>query len=129
MQKKSILYAILNYKCPRCRVGKIFIYPLLQKPLKFTKTHKTCPHCELLFEVEPGFFFGAMYVSYVLTMAIMLVTAFILYYFFDDPEIWVYVTTVIVAVVVLLPVIFRLSRTLYLYAFGGIKYNPSYSEP
>lgn len=128
MPKRSGFYAILNHKCPRCREGDIFVYRLTQKLFKFTKTHKACPRCGLLYEREPGFFFGAMYVSYALSMGILLGSAFILYNFFNDPEVWVYVTTVMVAVILLLPVIFRLSRTLYLFAFGGVKYDKKYSE-
>lgn len=128
MPKKSVFYAILNHKCPRCREGDIFAYPILQKPAQFIKTHKACPHCGLLYEREPGFFFGAMYVSYALTMAVLLGTAFILYNFFGDPEVWVYITSVIIAVFILLPVIFRYSRTLYLHAFGGVKYDQRYRE-
>lgn len=128
MPKKSVFYAILNHKCPRCREGDIFAYPILQKPAQFIKTHKVCPHCGLLYEREPGFFFGAMYVSYALTMAVLLGTAFILYNFFGDPEVWVYITSVIIAVFILLPVIFRYSRTLYLHAFGGVRYDSKYSE-
>lgn len=128
MRKRSVLYAILNHKCPRCRKGDIFVYNLTRKPSGFIKTNKACPHCGLLYEREPGFFFGAMYVSYALTMAILLGVAFILFNFFNDPEAWIYVASVFVAVVVLLPVVFRYSRTLYLYGFGGVKYDEKYSE-
>ncbi len=127
MQKKSALYAIVNHKCPRCREGNLFKYTLLEKPQKFTATNKNCPHCQLIFEREPGFFFGAMYVSYALTMAVLLGTAFILYNLFGDPELWVYIVTVPSLVLLLLPVIFRLSRSLYLHGFGGVSYNQKYA--
>ncbi|MEM9672469.1 MAG: DUF983 domain-containing protein [Cyclobacteriaceae bacterium] len=128
MQEKSLGYAILNHKCPRCRTGDIFRYSFLQKPAKFTATHKNCPHCDLQYEREPGFFFGAMYVSYALTMAVLLGTAFILYNFFGDPELIVYITTVPVVVLLLLPIIFRYSRTLFLHGFGGVSYNPTLAK-
>ncbi len=117
-------YAILHHKCPRCREGNIFRYPFLQKPIKFTATHKSCPNCGLQYEQEPGFFVGAMYVSYAMTMAILLGTAFILYNFFGDPQLIIYITTVPAVVLLLLPIVFRYSRTIFLYGFGGIKYNP-----
>lgn len=128
MQKKSALYAIINHKCPRCRRGDLFKYSFLKKPLRFTETNKTCPHCQLIFEREPGFFFGAMYVSYALTMAVLLCTAFILYNFFGDPELWVYIVTVPSIVLLLLPIIFRYSRTLYLHGFGGVSYDKKHTE-
>jgi uncharacterized protein (DUF983 family) len=128
MQKKSVFYAILNHKCPRCREGDLFKYSLLNKPQKFTDTHKSCPHCQLIYEREPGFFFGAMYVSYALTMAVLLGTAFILYNFFGDPDLIVYITAVPVMVLLLLPVIFRYSRTLFLHGFGGVRYDEKYAD-
>ncbi len=128
MEKKSAWSAILNHKCPRCYEGDIFEHSLSENPLKFTETHEHCPHCHLRYEREPGFFYGAMYVSYALTMAILLGSAFILYYFFGDPSTGVYIVTVIAAVILLMPVVFRYSRTLYLHAFGGVKYDASYEE-
>ncbi|MEQ9441071.1 MAG: DUF983 domain-containing protein [Cyclobacteriaceae bacterium] len=124
MQRKSAGYAILNHKCPRCRTGNIFRYSLFQKLTRFTDTYKKCPHCSLQYEREPGFFFGAMYVSYGLTMAVLLTTAFVLYNFFGDPELIVYIISVPVVVFLLVPVVFRYSRTIYLHAFGGVKYQP-----
>ena len=90
------------------------------------RTHEHCPHCELAYEREPGFFIGAMYISYAFVVAVMLMTAFVLYYAFGDPDTWVYITTVPILVVILLPIIFRYSRTLYLHAFGGVSYNEEY---
>ena len=128
MAKKSPWSAILNHKCPRCREGDIFTYPLLEKPTKFIKTNKACSRCGLRYEREPGFFFGAMYVSYALTMAIFLGFTFILYYVFGDPALEVYIIAVVGTVIILTPVVFRYSRTLYLHGFGGVKYNEAYSE-
>lgn len=128
MQKKSVLYAIINHKCPRCRQGDLFKYNFLEKPHRFMATNKTCPHCQLIFEREPGFFFGAMYVSYALTMAVLLSTAFVLYHLFGDPELWVYIVTVPSIVILLMPLIFRYSRSLYLQGFGGVSYDKKYTE-
>ena len=33
------------------------------------KIHEHCPHCNLHFEIEPGYFYAAMYVSYALNVA------------------------------------------------------------
>ena len=90
------------------------------------RTYEHCPHCQLAYEREPGFFIGAMYISYAFVVAVMLVSAFVLYYFFGDPDLWVYITIVPILVILLLPVIFRYSRTLYLHGFGGVRYNEEY---
>ena len=57
--------SVFNYKCPRCRQGDIFT-----KPFKFSKPldmPKRCSVCNLKTEPEPGYYFGAMFVSYIMT--------------------------------------------------------------
>lgn len=87
--------------------------------------HELCPCCDLRFSVEPGFFIGAMYVSYAAIVALVIVIGFSLY-LFVDPPIWVYSASVGIAVIVLLPLIFRFSRILFLYWFGGVTYNAAF---
>jgi uncharacterized protein (DUF983 family) len=86
--------------------------------------NKTCAHCGLQYEREPGFFYGAMYVSYILSVGILLVTGAIVYFVGNDPDLWVYITSVIVVSLILYPVNFRFSRILFLHVFAGMKYNP-----
>ncbi|WP_224995006.1 DUF983 domain-containing protein [Cesiribacter sp. SM1] len=126
MPEISTAEAILKAKCPRCHRGDIFIHNAYHPG--FSKTNKLCPHCGLMFEREPGFFFGAMYISYMFTVAIMLGTAFVLYFGFNDPPLLVYLLSVPLITVLLVPLSFRFSRVLYLYAFGGVSYNRSYAE-
>jgi uncharacterized protein (DUF983 family) len=117
--------AMLQCKCPRCQTGDMFKHKATN--LKgFMQMHATCPHCELRFEIEPGFFWGAMYVSYALTTALMLISCGTLLLVFNDPDFWVYVTTIIVAVVVTLPWVFRYSRMLMLYIMSPIKFDTKF---
>ena len=127
MQKRSQLEAIVHSKCPRCRQGDMFRYPV-QKISKFDKMHKHCPTCGLRYEIEPGFFFGAMYISYAITVAVLFNVALILFFLFNDPDLWVYIVTVPLTVLALLPFIFRISRVLFLHIFGGISYNEKYAK-
>lgn len=77
--------------------------------------HVKCPNCDLRYEKEPGNYYGAMYVSYAFSTGIFLVTAFILYYFFGNPDVSVYLTTIIIVALLLFPINFRYSRVLFLY--------------
>lgn len=43
-------------RCPRCGEGALFT--------GFFSMHTRCPHCALVFEREPGYFVGAIYVNY-----------------------------------------------------------------
>lgn len=126
MPKTSTAEAILKAKCPRCHQGDI--YKHTSYSLRFTETNKLCSHCGLMFEREPGFFFGAMYISYAFTVAILLGTSFVLYFGFNDPSFWVYFISVPLVCMLFIPLSFRYSRVLYLYAFGGVRYNRAYEE-
>lgn len=96
---------------------------------RFDKMHKTCGHCGLNFELEPGYYTGAMYVSYAFSVAIFAIVGFILFIFFSDPGIYVYVLTILITIVALFPLLFRYSRVIYLHAFGGVNYNPDFNKP
>jgi hypothetical protein len=90
----------------------------------FTKMNDTSLECGLNFEVEPDFYTGAMYVSYVFSVAIFIVVGFFLFIFFNDPGILVYVLSTLLTILILFPVLFRYSRVIYLHLFDGINYNP-----
>ena len=68
--KGTKLYSILGQKCPRCQEGPLFINKNPYKLKNWDKMHSDCPVCELHYEREPGFFQGAMYVSYALGVAL-----------------------------------------------------------
>lgn len=91
----------------------------------FDKMHEQCPECGLNFEVEPGFYTGAMYVSYAFSVAIFIIVGFFLFIFFNDPDIVVYVLSTLLTIIILFPILFRYSRVIYLHLFGGINYNPA----
>ena len=85
--------------------------------------HELCPHCRLRYEVEPGYFIGAMYVSYAISGGVALVLGFLLFYLGGDPEGWVYAAVVAPTMVLIAPINFRLSRVLWLHYVAGIKYQ------
>jgi hypothetical protein len=84
-----------------------------------------CPHCGLRFEVEPGYFYGAMYVSYAFSGGLALVLGFILFYWLGNPSGWVYAGVVAAAVLLISNINFRLSRVIWLHYVAGIRHNPA----
>lgn len=126
MAEKTLAGALLSGKCPRCRQGDMFAYPVTDLS-KFNRMNETCPHCHVRLEPEPGFYQGAMYVGYAFTLAVILIVGLTLY-LLGDPSEWVYIGAVIGIMLVLVPVNYRFSRIVYLYAFGGIKYDPRWSS-
>ena len=63
---------IFTNKCPRCYEGEFFKYKASLNLSKITKIHDNCPNCDLKYMMEPSFFFGAMYVSYGITVGTMI---------------------------------------------------------
>ena len=54
----SLAWSVIRQRCPRCRRGAVF-HGLMSM-------HERCSVCDLKFEREPGYFYGAMYASYFL---------------------------------------------------------------
>jgi uncharacterized protein (DUF983 family) len=126
MDRKRLLTSILKGKCPRCREGRIFKFPA-SRLSKFNKMNSQCPHCGIRLEPEPGFYQGAMYVGYGFTIFITIFISLLLR-ISDVHRDAVYIGTVIGVMIVVAPWNYRYSRIIYLYFFGGIKYDPGLSK-
>ncbi|MBX2896147.1 MAG: DUF983 domain-containing protein [Cyclobacteriaceae bacterium] len=79
-----------------------------------------CPVCAAAFTPEPGFYFGALFVSYAFTVAIMVAVWLILYLVFNPAD-WVYGLALVSGAILFSTISFRLSRVLWLYWFGGLQ--------
>ena len=112
---------ILAQQCPRCRKGKMFEYGTYNLS-KFTKMKESCSRGGQPFELEPSFYVGAMYVSYALQVALF--TAVIVAYkvLYPEADMWTYVWSIVVAIVLFMPFIFRISRVVWIHFF--VKYDP-----
>lgn len=115
--------ALVHGKCPRCRQGNIFTYRV-SRLSRFNVMNSTCPHCGVMLQPEPGFYQGAMYVSYGFAMTIIIGVSLVLY-LAGDPSEWVYIGVVVALILILAPINYRASRIAYLYMFGGIKFDAS----
>lgn len=124
MPNVSKFQAVSAGLCPKCRQGKIFKTPLYA-PIGFGQMNEFCPHCGLRFEIEPGYFIGAMYVSYAFSGGLALILGFALFYLANDPPGWVYSVVISLAVICIASINFRLSRVIWLYYVAGIQYNPA----
>lgn len=119
--KGSKLYSIFTGTCPVCQEASMYTN---KNPYILTKTmkmHERCPHCNTKFKIEPSFFYGAMYVSYAVGVAVA-VAAFIISYFFIGMDRLDSFFVIVGSLVVLMPVIQRLSRNIWVNFF--FKYDP-----
>lgn len=115
MEPRSAFSSIVTCKCPRCREGIVFIHKNPYHP-KFSQIHEKCDQCELVYEMEQGFWYGAMYVSYALGVAMAVPTVLLLTIF---TELSIFeITGVIFGMLVLtMPLLFRYSRSVWLHIF------------
>ncbi len=119
------LKAAIECKCPQCRKGPI--YQTGTYTVTFTKMHETCPVCHFKFEIEPGFFIGAMYVNYAFSVAQVIGLGFILNFFKPDATVFDLLVVILTSVLIFLPLTFRLSKSLYLYWFSSVQYDNKYA--
>lgn len=124
-QTPSLLYSIIMAKCPRCREGNMFPAGTLYSS-KFANMHPSCSCCGQTFEPEPGYYYGAMYVSFGLSTGIFLAVLLVLSLLVEEITTAMMLTAVLVIVIGLLPVLFRLSRALWINIF--IRYEGPSSQ-
>lgn len=128
--KRSYLGASLTCKCPRCRQASLFIEKNPYKLKTCLKMPKECPVCGQPTEIEVGFYTGAAYVSYALTIAVSVAT-FIAWWVLigisiNDNRVWWWLCCNILILLILTPWLMRLSRSLWLSWF--VKYDKDWRE-
>ena len=67
---------------------------------------------------------GAMFVSYAFSVALVVTVLVALNILMERPPFWMYVVVIVGTNVLLLPLLLRYSKILYLYGVGKLKYNP-----
>lgn len=122
LKKGSKLYSILTGSCPRCHKESMYVSANAYKLGKTLKMNEHCSSCGLKYHMEPSFFFGAMYVSYAVNVAVG-VAAFLLGYFALGLDLLTNFMFIFAVLLLLMPPILRWSRTLYINMF--VSYDPN----
>jgi uncharacterized protein (DUF983 family) len=124
METPSQLSAAIHCKCPKCRRGDMFANSMYG--FSSQKMNKQCSHCGYTFEIEPGYFYVAMFVSYAFNIAQMVTLAVGLYILTGTRNPWIYVGALLGVSVVLSPFNFRYSRVVLLYWLTpGVHFDPN----
>jgi len=116
-QKKKISYlrSVFSLKCPHCRQGDLFLKNGLFVFRKTLVMNENCEHCKQKFEIEPGFWIGALWTSYPVVVAIE--TPFLFLALFSKHHTWTYFGLMIVAFALFYPLTLRLGRSLWAHIF------------
>jgi uncharacterized protein (DUF983 family) len=118
--KQTKFYSVLYNKCPYCHEGDFFIDKNPFKLKTFDKQHQNCPVCHNTYMPENGFYYGAMYVSYALDIALG-VALFILSNVIFNGGTTVFLILFVVLILGLWTIIFRKARLIWINFF--IKYD------
>jgi uncharacterized protein (DUF983 family) len=124
MNKKTSGSALLSGKCPACHQGDVFKFPVTRIS-HFAEMNHQCPVCGASFEREPGFYYGAMFITYAFNAALVIVAGLAMFYLLSISEMTSLILIALLSVL-LTPFSFRFSRLIWLYWFGGLTYDPNH---
>ena len=110
----SLLESILKLRCPKCRKGSLFKKPGYFVYQDMREMHENCPNCGLTYEVEPGFWIGALWVTYPLFL-LVLTPFLILSYSQVGPTPWVWIIVMGVVFFFFYPALIRLGRSIWIH--------------
>jgi len=124
--KGTKLYSILFMKCPKCHEEGLFENKSAYKMDKFFSMPETCDKCGQKFELDPGFYYGAMYVSYGVGIAWMVSVFVAFMVLYPSFSLNVYMLVSVLSLIGLTPIFFKLSRAVWINFF--VKYDKSAIE-
>ena len=120
-KKGSKAYSIFNMKCPRCHEGDLFETSSFSFQKSFEMPEK-CPSCGQAYFLGPGFYYGAMFISYIITAFYALIFCGVLILVFG-----VFWKTafflMLLSMAILFVWFFRLARAVWINF--NVKYNPN----
>ncbi len=116
---------MLSGSCPVCQEESMYREPNPYKINRLFDMHERCSNCKTRYKMEPSFFFGAMYVSYAVGIAFA-VAAFVISNFLLNLSLLNTFIVIVVTLLVLLPVIIRLSRNIWVNFF--FSYDKKYKK-
>ena len=104
---KDRAIAVLRQRCPRCLEGRVF--------RSFLTANDVCPACGLVFEREPGYFVGAMYVSYAMAVPAYLLAVLLLHLLFRRLSDLAVLAVGLPIICLGSPLLFRYSRVIWMH--------------
>ena len=116
LKKGTVINSILTGSCPKCQEESMYIEKNPYKLSTLYKMHDTCSHCHTQYKIEPSFFYGAMNVSYGVTVAVG-VSVFVILNLILQLNVLETFIGIVVVILALMPVTARISRNIYINLF------------
>ncbi len=130
-KKGSKAYSIAHKKCPFCHEGAFFVDDNPYNLSKAGDLLDECPVCHRKYEPEPGFYYGGMYVSYALAVALFVTIYVAVQVLYPESPLWLYVALTLGSLVVLGPWMYALSKVIWanlFFKYTGIDLTPAERE-
>ncbi|MGB0882885.1 MAG: DUF983 domain-containing protein [Vicingaceae bacterium] len=121
-QDPNLVKSVMKMKCPKCHEGNLFSNRNIYQYKGFFDMPNYCPKCSQSFRVETGFYLGAMYVSYALTIALN-VAVFVALMTFNSYTLPLFFTVAGISTLVTMPYIIKISRSIWIAM--TISYDPN----
>ena len=123
--KPALLSSLFKMKCPNCRKGDMYVNNGIFPLSEVLKMPEHCEVCGQKFELEVGFYYGTGFVSYALSV-LLLIVLFIAYWLifgfsYKDNSVFICLGISIIILGLLQPWLMHFSRVVYLYLF--VKYG------
>lgn len=118
--KGTRLYSIVTGTCPVCQEESMYKEKNPYKLHRIFEMHERCSNCGTKYKIEPSFFFGAMYVSYGLGVAVSIAAFLITYFIFDGGMMATFIV-ITITLILLMPLLIRISRNIWINLF--LKYK------
>ena len=117
LKKGTQLYSIIHCKCPRCQGTDLFIDNNPYHVGKLLDMPDRCPACGQDFQIEPGFYLGAMWVSYPVVVFLLIVFILVAHFLLGMHMVGSFVYSTLL-LVLMSPILIRYSRVVYLHIFA-----------
>ncbi len=121
MSLKSKLYATFALKCPRCHEGDLFPTPTFSFREPFDMNER-CSVCNQDFVIEPGFYYGAMFISYIFTGWFSIGFVLFFHWVLDWSTLWSF-ALLLAVLAIFFVYIFRLARSVWIHL--NVRYKPN----
>jgi|TARA_B110000285_G_C14936605_1_gene519925 hypothetical protein len=118
-KKGNKIYSIFKMKCPKCHETDLFINKNPFKLDGFFGMPKQCSVCHQKFELEPGFYYGSMYVSYGVTIAYLVSVFVAMTVLYPTFSLELYLGVGISTMILLTPYFFKICRAIWINFFVG----------
>ncbi len=116
IKKGTKKYSVIHLKCPKCQEGNLFVHRNPYNLRTCLLMPDRCPVCNQDFQIEPGFYYGALWTSYPLVVLITIaVTSF--FYLYLDVPLYVFIFILAFSMLGLQPYILRFGRAVWINVF------------